>query len=839
MKHVFTRLLLLVGLLYGPGLASLQAQILDPTFQPTVLKNGYLGGLQTGVQRLAVQPDGKVITAGGFDFANGVLASKIQRLNANGTSDATFNPGGIGANGFIGAVALQADGRILIAGGFTTYNGTPALALARLNANGTLDPTFASLTPGVLRQIGSLAIQPDGKILVGSTNSFTPGQAGALVRLNNDGTPDASFSIGTGTTSGIVNTIVVQTDGKIVVGGSFTAFSGQAGGLVRLNANGSLDTTFGPGAGFTGTVNAAVQQPDGKLLVGGSFTQLNGQASPAVVRLLPTGTLDASFATGTGPTNATGVNASVQSLVLLPNGNVLIGGTFVQFNGVARGRVARLLPGGTLDASYAAGTGANNTVVTLAPLPNGQVLAVGLLTQYDGVNKTGAALLTAAGTIDATFAPVFERRGTISNVAPLTNGQMLIIGSFTDFNGVSTVGGGVRRLNADGTLDQSYNASGGSLVGARPDGSFYSITLATQFELTRILPSGAVDNAFAPVAFGPSTNGGLFGIKTQPDGRVLAYGGFTTFGGAARSGIARLNANGTLDNTFMPPTGSLPRTVNSVFIQASGKIVLTYSETGTGSTPGYTLVRLNADGSLDNTFAIGAGAGPSTFPTLLQQPDGKLLVSGVASFNGQVVPFNTVRLLVDGATDPTFNGLTTSYAPNLVLPDGRILATSIGQYGAATLVRLNGNGSLDNAFAPVSTPAPIFIGDDSTPNYALQPDGKIIAFGSFRAIAGQVRIGLARLTNPVATATRAATAALPLAVYPNPASQRLTVVLPAVAPATQATLLDLTGRAVRRWSLPTQQAEATFDLSAVAAGVYVLRIPGTAGTYQQKVMVTH
>ncbi|MFC6223702.1 T9SS type A sorting domain-containing protein [Hymenobacter artigasi] len=842
MKHVFTRLFLLVGLLCGAGLASLQAQILDPTFQPTVLKNGYLGGLQTGVQRLAVQPDGKVITAGGFDFVNGVLASKIQRLNANGTSDATFNPGGIGANGFIGAVALQADGRILIAGGFTTYNGTPALALARLNANGTLDPTFASLTPGVLRQIGSLAIQPDGKILVGSTNSFAPGQAGALVRLNTDGTPDASFSIGTGTTSGIVNTIVVQTDGKIVVGGSFTAFSGQAGGLVRLNANGSLDTTFGLGAGFTGTVNAAVQQPDGKLLVGGSFTQVNGQASPAVVRLLPTGALDASFAPGTGPTNATGVNASVQSLVLLPNGNVLIGGTFVQFNGVARGRVARLLPGGTLDASYAAGTGANNTVVTLAPLPNGQVLAVGLLTQYDGVNKTGAALLTTAGTIDATFAPVFERRGTISNVAPLTNGQLLIIGSFTEFNGIpSSSLSSVVRLNADGTVDQSYSTSNGSLAGALPDGSFYNILgLGSTNTLTHTLPSGANDNAFTPVSFGLTTSAGpgLVGIKTQPDGRVLAYGTFTTFGGAARNGIARLNANGTLDNTFVPPTSSLTRTVNSAFIQASGKIVLTYSETGTGSTPGYTLVRLNADGSLDNTFAIGAGAGPGNFPSLLQQPDGKLLVSNVSTFNGQTVPFNTVRLLVDGAIDPTFNGLTTSYSPNLVLPDGRILATTIGQYGAAMLVRLNGNGSLDNAFAPVSTPAPIFTGDDSTPNYTLQPDGKIIAYGNFRSIAGQARIGLARLTNPVATATRAGTAALPLAVYPNPASQRVTVVLPAVAPATQATLLDLTGRAVRRWALPTQQAEATFDLNAIAAGVYVLRIPGTAGTYQQKVVVT-
>ena len=842
MKHSFTRLFLFVVLLCGSDFTGLRAQVLDPAFQPTILKNGYSGGLQTGVQRLVVQPDGKVITAGGFDFVNGVLASKIQRLNANGTSDAMFNPGGIGANGFIGAVALQADGRILIAGGFTSYNGTPTLALARLNANGTLDPTFASLTPGVLRQIGSLAVQPDGKILVGSTNSFTAGQAGALVRLNTDGTLDATFSIGTGTTSGLVTTIVVQTDGKIVVGGSFTSFNGQTGSLVRLNANGSLDTTFGLGTGFTGTVNTTVQQPDGKLLVGGSFTQVNGQASPSVVRLLPTGALDTGFAPGTGPTNAAGANASVQSLVLLPNGNVLVGGTFVQFSGVARGRVARLLPGGTLDTGYAAGTGANNTVVNLALLSSGQVLAVGFLSQYDGANKTGIALLNTAGAGDATFAPAIETRGGISTVAPLANGQLLVNGFYTDFNGIpSSSLSSVVRLNADGTVDQSYYTSGGSLAGALPDGSFYNIgSLGSTNTLTHTLPSGANDNAFTPVSFGLTTSAGpgLIGIKTQPDGRVLAYGTFTTFGGAARNGIARLNANGTLDNTFVPPTSSLTRTVNSAFIQANGKIVLTYSETGTGSTPGFNLVRLNADGSLDNTFAIGAGAGSGTYPAVLQQPDGKLLISNVGNFNGQNVPFNIVRLLVDGTTDPTFGSLSTSYTPNLVLPDGRILATTLGQYGGATLVRLNGNGSLDNAFSAVSTPAPIFTGDDSTPSYVLQPDGKIIAFGNFRSVAGQPRIGLARLTNPVATATRAATAALPLLVYPNPASQRLTVVLPAVAPATQATLLDLTGRTVRRWSLPTQQAEASFDLSTVAAGVYVLRIPGTAGTYQQKVVVT-
>ena len=181
--------------------------------------------------------------------------------------------------------------------------------------------------------------------------------------------------------------------------------------------------------------------------------------------------------------------------------------------------------------------------------------------------------------------------------------------------------------------------------------------------------------------------------------------------------------------------------------------------------------------------------------------------------------------------------MTIIHIFNLALTDSRILATILGQYGATTLVRLNGNGSLDNAFATVSTPAPIFTGDDNMPSYALQPDGKISACGSFRAIAGQVRIGRARLTNPVATATRAGTSApdgVPQPHQPAPHGGA------AGRSARHAghNYPGLTGRAVRRWALLTQQAEATFDLSAAAAGVYVLRIPGTAGgAYQQKVVV--
>ncbi|QKG54450.1 T9SS type A sorting domain-containing protein [Hymenobacter sp. BRD67] len=379
------------------------------------------------------------------------------------------------------------------------------------------------------------------------------------------------------------------------------------------------------------------------------------------------------------------------------------------------------------------------------------------------------------------------------------------------------------------------------------------IGTGSQYALLRVLPSGTFDNAFAnPVVQNSSTPTAYpypQGLLVQPDGKILVYGAFTSFGGAARNGLVRFKADGTVDNSFVPPVGTLPRRVSSVALQASGKLVITYDELVAGSLfattgAGTVLARLNTDGSLDNTFATGTGPNAGDYFTVLAQPDGRLLINGVSSFNGQAAPYSILRLTADGAVDNTFNQLATRYSIVLVQPDGYILANTnvyggtTGVYGDAKLVRLNSNGGLDGTFAPISTPANIFTGDNAFNGYLYQPaDGKIIAYGSFTSVLGQVRGGIVRLIPGTVTATLSATAAQALVVYPNPARQQLTVVLPALTQPTQATLLSLTGQVLRQWALPARQAEASLDLSTVAAGIYVLRIPGPMGMYQQKVVV--
>ena len=141
-------------------------------------------------------------------------------LNADGTLDTGFNPG---ANNAVYSLALQADGKILVGGNFTTLGGQSCLYIGRLNANGTLDTGF---NPGASGSVSSLAVQADGKILVGGYFTTLGGQSCSHIgRLNADGTLDTNFNPGA---SSYVYSLAVQADGKILAGGYFTTLGGQS-----------------------------------------------------------------------------------------------------------------------------------------------------------------------------------------------------------------------------------------------------------------------------------------------------------------------------------------------------------------------------------------------------------------------------------------------------------------------------------------------------------------------------------------------------------------------------------------------------------------------------------
>jgi len=290
------------------------------------LDEGFNPDASYWVFSLAVQPDGKILVGGWFTSIGGVTRNSIARLNPDGTLDTDFNPN---AAGIVGALAVQPDGKILLAGGFTSVGGVPRNRIARLNQDGTLDMDF---NPNANEWINTMVLQADGKILVGGSKWLT--SVGGLTRnriarLNPDGTLDTSFNPNANSS---VHTLAVQPDGKIIVGGDFTHIGGQTRNrIARLNPDGKLDTDFNPVA--NSDVDALAVQADGKILIGGYFTSIGGEPSNRLAWLHPDGTLDKAYSGSTG---------TIKTIALQADGKILVGGGFTSVGGASRNRIARL-----------------------------------------------------------------------------------------------------------------------------------------------------------------------------------------------------------------------------------------------------------------------------------------------------------------------------------------------------------------------------------------------------------------------------------------------------------------------------------------------------------------
>jgi len=359
-----------------------QAGTLDLTFAPTTGSNGNLSGL-------AFQPDGKIIIVGGFTTYNGTSRNRICRINANGTIDATFTPG-TGFNTTTYDPSIQSDGKIIVGGNFTTYNGVARSRIARLNTDGTLDAAF-DVGTGANDFVYTTAVQADGKILIGGLfTTYNGTLINRIARLNSDGTIDATFNVGSGFNS-YPYSISVQNDGKILIGGNFTTYNGTSiNRIIRLNSDGSVDASFTPGAGASSLVYSTFVQTDGKIIIGGNFTSYNGTSRSKIARLNADGTLDATFNPGTGFNNIV-YTANSQS-----DGKVIVSGTFTTFNGTARSRIACLNSDGTLNTNFNPGSGAGNTVFANAIYSDNSIAIGGSFTTYNGTARVRVAKINRA-----------------------------------------------------------------------------------------------------------------------------------------------------------------------------------------------------------------------------------------------------------------------------------------------------------------------------------------------------------------------------------------------------------------------------------------------------------
>ncbi|OFW26099.1 MAG: hypothetical protein A3H97_14130 [Acidobacteria bacterium RIFCSPLOWO2_02_FULL_65_29] len=663
--------------------------------------DGFDPGANNQVNAIAVQPDGRILVAGEFTTLGGggigaTVRSRIGRLNPDGSLDSSFDPG---ANGMVKVLAVQPDGKILVGGFFTMLGGggtgtTTRNHIGRLNADGSLDQTF---NPGVNGTVFALAVQADGKIVVGGEfTSLGGGGSGTtprnnVGRLNADGSLDNTFNPGSGS---FVYAVAVQQDGKILIGGS------------RVNADGSPDTSF-RGANANGLVTAIGVQPDGKILVGGLFTTLGGGPSPTarnrMGRLNADGSVDPSFDPG--------ANDEIRTLGVQPNGKILVAGAFTTLGGggtgaTTRNHLGRLNQDGSLDAAFDPGANASTySGSAIAVQADGRILIGGAFTMLGG-GGTGTTLrryigrLYGDGALDADLNP--GANGPVTAMAVQADGKILVVGEFTGLGGGngSTTRNHIGRLNPDGSLDPSFDPGASSVA---------------------------------------------YAVAVQPDGRILVGGAFTGLGGGTgvttRNRIGRLNADGSLDTTFDPGATAA---VYALAVQADGQILVGGAFTGLGGGTGTTLRsrigRLHPDGSLDTTFNPGAFG---SVYALAPQSNGQILVGGAFTTLGGGGVGTTARnslgqLNPDGSLDPSFNpGANGPVYALAVQQDGKILVaggfTTLGGGGTGTTTRnyigrLNPDGSLDPSFDP---------GANSTVYVlATQTDGKILVGGAFTTLGG-------------------------------------------------------------------------------------------------------
>jgi uncharacterized delta-60 repeat protein len=748
-------------------------------------------GSSDGAQKIVIQPDGKTIAAG---YSNGNFA--ITRYNTNGTLDTTFGSGGkvitdFGSYESANSLALQSDGRIIVVG---SSNGD--FAVARYFSNGVLDATFGSggkvvTDLGGYETASDVAIQTDGKIVVaGWSNSDF-----ALARYNADGSLDSGFGTGgkvvtdLGTMQDNAYALALQSDGKIVVTGWTYPYDFA---IVRYNTNGSLDTSFGTNGKTVVDLGSDVDfaesvaiQPDGKILIGGTFFDGGGFG---IIRLNSNGTLDTNFGANGKVITSFGGDDSGYSLILLPDGKFLeVGNTSTSSTGYDFS-IARYNSNGSLDTTFDNdgklsinfnGT-SNDFAHSVAVQPDGSIVIAG--------TSNGDFAIARLAAVSTLPVQVNDVAPTVSiyGVSSVNEGAPYTLNLSATDPGQDTIGswsinwgdGNIQTVTGNpSTVTHSYDVAGADSISAtatNEDGTFAAKTLSldvgfdgdgvlattlstnsiTAFEsddkivvasnlfssilLTRYNANGTLDTTFdgdgqLTVNFG--SGGVASAVKITPDNHIVVVGY-----NSANMMVARYNPNGSPDTTF--DSDGL-QTINfgtqsfayTAALQSDGKIVLA----GTVVDPNYdfAMARLTASGALDTTFN-GTGKVTGHFSTLdaanamVIQSDGKILVAdsrGDWTNNSEILRYNT-----NGTLDTSFDGdgivdATTGPNTDIVVglglqSDGKIIA----QFTSSNIVRYTASGAVDTTFNGTGQ-INSGIGQVNQGTITVQPDDKILLLG--------------------------------------------------------------------------------------------------------------
>jgi len=759
-------------------------------------------GFNFDVEAIVLQPDGKILVGGSFDKFKGVTQNSVIRLNVNGSKDESFVIG-YGGN-TVYALAMQSDGKILVGGGFQNFDGKSSKSLVRLNSNGSTDPNFKSNISDY-RYVKSLIVQPDGKILLEGNFSVPQNE---IVRLNADGSHDISFDIGTdGFKDNNVQSIALQSDGKIIVAGTFSSYKGiSENGLIRLNTDGSKDTSFEVGSGFnklsgnsTSQIYYGIRQiaiqADGKILIMGNFTSYQGTNVNGLIRINKDGSQDTSFDIGTQFNNDP---TKSKAFTLQSDGKLLVGWDIINNQGITQKHLTRLNTDGTKESSLKIGTGLNFAVNSIVKQSDGKILVGGNFTNYKETSQNNLIRFNSDKTKDNSFSLGSGFNGSVNSIALQNDGKIIVGGKFTKYQeGAQNY---LIRLNTDGTKDSSFS------IGTGFDNQVNFITI-------------------------------------QPDGKILVGGDFKKYQGVSKSYLTRLNADGSNDSTFKLGTSLTSmsvngKIVNTIVVQPDGKIIAGGNFEKYQNLTQEGLIRLNPDGTKDATLDIGNGFSSNIFSIILQN-DGKILVGGAFDSYKETNQKKLIRLNTDGSKDNSFDvGLTFQDCMiySLVLQnDGKII---VGSYSyndlkltENNLVRLNSDGSKDNDFIN----GVVFFNNNKTSSYVstiLQSNDELLIGGDFTAYQGNNQsaylIGL-NSTKFNLSNEDFIKESKSFSLWPNPVQNTLNI--NSLNESNYSVkIYDLLGRLI----YTKENVSTSIDVSSFTSGLYLIKIKAQNGEASQK-----
>ena len=702
------------------------------------IRQFFFTGPTNEVQKLIYLPDGKILIAGEFRYFKDAQHQVVARLQADGSLDDDFNAEikwdllSTLEPKLIKALAVQADGKVLVGLNDPMMKGQK---IFRLNKDGSWDNSFSP--PGgsenpVISNVMEIVSMPNGKILMLATlNGVYPTR---LILLNDDGSFDNSFTspdVSCYNYFLLGDLMRVQQDGKILM-----KTCPWEEGVKRLNADGSIDPTFQVTTPIMNGSNvSSVALLGDKVFLGGS----------KIVRLNNDGTLDNSFIADPGLVfdNSRGAILKIKTT---PDGNLFLKGRF-SFNG-EKVDCAKMNANGKVVQTY------KFPVIPSARLISNRIVDI-LITNHDKLliatsewyapafQKRFLILSDANGVIDEDYYPNNGFNGKVYSVTHQKDGKLLVGGLFSFYDNVSRKC--LLRLLPDGTIDQSFNANGLGLF-SEPSVIFplenNKIVIGQEYLMIQYYYSYTKPKLVMLNEDG-SQNSNFTSSLSDRVSCIVSAGDALICGGEQ---LNKLLPNGSIDPSFTPSTLNY---VYSLTRDAEGKIIAGGTFTKFDQSMANRIARVLPDGTRDASFSTGTGF-DDIVSSVAVQNDGKIVVAGgFTQYNGTPIKF-IVRLNNNGSLDPSFNVMnnwTEGWARTIkVMPDGKILAAGrfVNGQSTSSLVLLNPDGSvatsapfaLEGKFQRASEPPFASIMSMSTFNNQIVLGGEFIrlAKGEYQSL---------------------------------------------------------------------------------------------------------